>query len=47
MNPARKNRFGRVDLDVTAFAFGTAPIGNIFKPITEEEYKAIEGGAQV
>ena len=41
MNPAQKNRFGRVDLDVTAFAFGTAPIGNIFKPISEEESAAM------
>jgi D-threo-aldose 1-dehydrogenase len=37
MKPDQKNRFGRVELEVTAFAFGTAPIGNIFRPITEEE----------
>lgn len=37
MNPSHKNKFGRVDLEVTAFGFGTAPIGNIFKPISEQE----------
>ena len=36
MTPSTKRRFGRVDLDVTAFAFGTAPIGNIFREIDEE-----------
>jgi D-threo-aldose 1-dehydrogenase len=41
MTPTQKNKFGRVDLDVTAFAFGTAPIGNIFKPISEEESAAM------
>lgn len=37
MNPSHKNKFGRVDLEVSAFGFGTAPIGNIFKPISEQE----------
>jgi len=36
MNPNEKVKFGRVDLDVTAFGFGTAPIGNIFREIDEE-----------
>ena len=36
MDPSTKNKFGRVDLDVTAFGFGTAPIGNIFREIDEE-----------
>lgn len=36
MKPSTKRKFGRVDLDVTSFAFGTAPIGNIFRPIDEE-----------
>ncbi len=36
MDPATKNKFGRVDLEVTAFSFGTAPIGNIFREIDEE-----------
>ena len=31
MQPGTKNKFGRVDLEVTAFGFGTAPIGNIFR----------------
>ena len=35
MDPATKVRFGRVDLEVTAFGFGTAPIGNIFREIDE------------
>ena len=35
MQPGQKRRFGRVDLEVTAFAFGTAPIGNIFREIDE------------
>lgn len=35
MNPNSKKKFGRVDLDVTAFGFGTAPIGNIFREIDE------------
>jgi len=41
MNPSHKRRLGRVDLDVTAFAFGAAPIGNIFRPITEQESDAM------
>ena len=36
MQPGDKRKFGRADLSVTAFAFGTAPIGNIFRPIDEE-----------
>lgn len=36
MTPDTKNKFGRVDLEVTAFGFGTAPIGNIFREIDEE-----------
>ncbi|MBE1282729.1 MAG: aldo/keto reductase [Rhodobacteraceae bacterium] len=41
MNPNTKNKFGRVDLDVTAFGFGTAPIGNIFREIDEETSDAM------
>ncbi|MGR9244201.1 aldo/keto reductase (plasmid) [Rhizobium leguminosarum] len=36
MKPSTTRKFGRADLDVTSFAFGTAPIGNIFRPIDEE-----------
>ncbi len=36
MQPSDKRKFGRVDLDVTAFGFGTAPVGNIFREIDEE-----------
>lgn len=36
MNPSDKVKFGRVDLEVTPFGFGTAPIGNIFREIDEE-----------
>jgi D-threo-aldose 1-dehydrogenase len=35
MNPDTKVKFGRVDLEVSAFGFGTAPIGNIFREIDE------------
>jgi D-threo-aldose 1-dehydrogenase len=41
MNPAQKMKFGRVDLDVTAFGFGTAPLGNIFREIDEETSDAM------
>ncbi|QKY12091.1 aldo/keto reductase [Janthinobacterium lividum] len=37
MQPDEKRSFGKTGLEVTAFAFGTAPIGNIFQPITEPE----------
>lgn len=36
MQPDNLVKFGRVDLEVTAFGFGTAPIGNIFREIDEE-----------
>lgn len=36
MDPSEKRRFGRVDIEVTSFSFGTAPIGNIFREIDEE-----------
>jgi D-threo-aldose 1-dehydrogenase len=35
MHPATKTKFGRVDLEVSAFSFGTAPVGNIFREIDE------------
>lgn len=36
MQPDTRVKFGRTDLEVTAFGFGTAPIGNIFREIDEE-----------
>ncbi len=41
MHPATKNKFGRVDLEVSAFSFGTAPVGNIFREIDEETSDAM------
>ncbi len=41
MQPDQKRKFGRVDLDVTTFAFGTAPVGNIFREISEAESDAM------
>ena len=41
MQPDAKNKFGRVDLEVSAFGFGTAPIGNIFREIDEETSDAM------
>ncbi len=35
MHPSQKRKFGRVDLDVTSFGFGTAPVGNIFREIDD------------
>ncbi|MCV6548085.1 MAG: aldo/keto reductase [Cohaesibacter sp.] len=35
MEITKKQKFGRVDLEVTPFAFGAAPIGNIFRTIDE------------
>lgn len=35
MRPGTRKRFGRAGFEVTAFAFGTAPIGNIFRPIDD------------
>lgn len=36
MQPQEKNKFGRSDLEVSAFGFGTAPVGNIFEEIDEK-----------
>lgn len=41
MTPDTKNKFGRVDLEVTAFGFGTAPVGNIFREIDEKTSDAM------
>ncbi|MFV0385730.1 aldo/keto reductase [Paracoccus sp. (in: a-proteobacteria)] len=41
MQPGTLRKFGRVDLNVTAFAFGTAPLGNIFAEIDEPTAEAM------
>ena len=41
MDPQAKLKFGRVDLEVTAFGFGAAPIGNIFREIDEQTSDAM------
>ncbi len=41
MRPDERIKFGRVDLEVTAFGFGTAPIGNIFREIDEDTSDAM------
>ncbi|MCA3440001.1 MAG: aldo/keto reductase [Rhodobacter sp.] len=45
MKPGTLRKFGRVDLDVTAFAFGTAPVGNIFAEIDEAMSDAMFQGS--
>lgn len=41
MKPDTKVKFGRTDIEVTPFGFGTAPIGNIFREIDEETSDAM------
>jgi len=41
MKPSQKMKFGRVDLEVTAFGFGTAPVGNIFREVDEATSEAM------
>ena len=41
MRPDRRNRLGRVELEVTACSFGAAPIGNIFRSVSEEASQAM------
>ena len=41
MQPSTKRKFGRVDLDVTAFAFGAAPVGNFLREIDDETSDAM------
>lgn len=36
MQPSEKRRFGRTGLDVTAFVFGSAPIGNFLREMEDE-----------
>ena len=41
MRPSDKRRFGRSGLEVTAFAFGTAPVGNFLHEMSEETSDAM------
>ncbi|QIG50488.1 aldo/keto reductase [Nordella sp. HKS 07] len=41
MQVSAKRRFGRAGFDVTAFSFGTAPIGNLFRPIDDQTSDAM------
>jgi len=41
VQPSDRRKFGRVDLEVTAFAFGTAPVGNFLREIDEETSDAM------
>ncbi|MBZ9986892.1 aldo/keto reductase [Mesorhizobium sp. BH1-1-5] len=41
MKPSDKRVFGRSGLNVTAFAFGTAPIGNFLQPMEEQTADAM------
>lgn len=41
MHPGEKRKFGRTAIEVTAFGFGTAPLGNIFREIDEETSEAM------
>lgn len=41
MDASAKRRFGRVDLEVGAFSFGTAPIGNIFRTVDNRTSEAM------
>lgn len=41
MKPSDKRKFGRTDLTVTGFAFGTAPVGNIFREIDDRTSAAM------
>jgi D-threo-aldose 1-dehydrogenase len=41
MHASQKRKFGRTGLEVTAFSFGTAPVGNFLRPISESESDAM------
>ena len=41
MEPQGRAKLGRVDLEVTRFGFGTAPVGNLFRPIDEQTSDAM------
>ena len=41
MKPDKKNRLGRVDLEVTALGLGSVAIGNLFRAIPESQADAV------
>lgn len=41
MDPVAKQRWARSGIETTLMGFGSAPIGNIFRPISEEESAAL------
>jgi D-threo-aldose 1-dehydrogenase len=45
MRPTDKRKFGRTKLEVTAMGFGTAPIGNQFRYVPDEDALAVIKGA--
>ena len=45
MKASAKRRFGRSGLELTAMGFGTAPIGNQFRRVPEEDAREVIGGA--
>ena len=45
MKPTDKRKFGRTPLTVTAMGFGTAPIGNQFRFVPEEDSREVIKGA--
>lgn len=45
MKASQKRRFGRSGLEVTAMGFGSAPLGNQFRAVPEEDARAVIRGA--
>src|ERR1700709_2387450 len=45
MKPTQKRTFGRSGLEVTAMGLGTAPIGNQFRFVPDEDARAVIRGA--
>ena len=41
MDPVAKRKWPRSGLETTVMGFGAAPIGNIFRPISEEDSTAL------
>ncbi len=41
MDPHEKRKFGRAPLGVTALGLGTAPLGNQFRTVSEEDSRGV------